>query len=110
MWFLPFPKQLALLWEEWLPSPKKSLRQLSSWILFPKSFSGRLISSQDQDRLFKKCAAYVLRSVAKHSKELAQNVVDNEGLLCLKDALEEYDPSVKEAACWAISHIARFVK
>lgn len=64
-------------------------------------------SAEDQGRLFKKCAAYVLRSVARHSKELSQHVVENDGLLSLKNSLDEYDPSVKESACWALSHIAK---
>lgn len=67
-------------------------------------------SVQDQNRLFKKCAAFVLRSVSKHCEELAQSVVDNEGLQALKCILEEYDPSVKEAGCWALSHIARYIQ
>ena len=49
----------------------------------------------------------MLRSVARHSEELARNVVENDGLLSLKNSLDEYDPSVKEASCWALSHIAK---
>ena len=66
-----------------------------------------ILSTQDQGRLFKKCAAYVLRSVARHSEELARSVIENDGLIALKNSLEEYDPSVKEAACWALSNIAK---
>ena len=58
-------------------------------------------------RFFKKCAAYVLRSIAKHNKTLAQDVVRAGGLQALGHILTEFDPSVKESACWAISYIAK---
>jgi Armadillo/beta-catenin-like repeat/HEAT repeat len=49
----------------------------------------------------------VLRAVAKHSPELAQAVVDSGSLETLVPCLEEFDPSVKEAAAWAIGYIAQ---
>lgn len=48
----------------------------------------------------------MLRSVAKHSPELAQAVVDSGALDALVPCLEEFDPSVKEAAGWALGYIA----
>jgi tellurite resistance protein len=48
----------------------------------------------------------VLRHVAKHSPELAQAVVDAGALEALVLCLEEFDPSVKEAAAWALGYIA----
>ena len=49
----------------------------------------------------------MLRAVAKHSVSLAQNVVDSGALDALVVCLEEFDPSVKEAAAWALSNIAK---
>ena len=57
-------------------------------------------------RFYKKAAAFVLRSVAKHSPELAQAVVDSGALEALVMCLEEFDPSVKESAAWALGYIA----
>lgn len=48
-----------------------------------------------------------MRAVAKHSPELAQAVVDSNALQSLVPCLEEFDPSVKEAAAWAIGYIAQ---
>lgn len=66
-----------------------------------------IFSAQDQGKLYKKCTSFVLRSVAKHSSDMAEKIIENEGLITLKDTLDEYDPSVKEAACWALSQIAK---
>lgn len=49
----------------------------------------------------------MIRAVAKHSPELAQAVVDSNALDALVSCLEEFDPSVKEAAAWALGYIAR---
>eukprot|EP00961_Rhodomonas_salina_P052279 701801-Rhodomonas_salina.1 len=46
-------------------------------------------------------------AVAKHSPQLAQAVVDSGALDALVGCLEEFDPSVKEAAAWALGYIAR---
>jgi len=45
--------------------------------------------------------------VAKHSPALAKNVVDSGALEALSTCLEEFDPSVKESAAWALSFIAK---
>lgn len=58
-------------------------------------------------RFYKKAAAFVLRAVAKHSPQLAQAVVDSGALEALVGCLEEFDPSVKESAAWALGYIAR---
>jgi len=58
-------------------------------------------------RFYKKAAAFVLRTVAKHSPDLAQSVVDCGALDALVICLEEFDPGVKEAAAWALGYIAR---
>lgn len=58
-------------------------------------------------RFYKKAAAFVLRAVAKHSPDLAQAVVDSNALETLVPCLEEFDPTVKEAAAWAIGYIAQ---
>ena len=49
----------------------------------------------------------MLRAVAKHSAALAKAVVDSGALDSLYTCLEEFDPSVKEAAAWALSYIAK---
>ncbi|XP_010888451.1 sperm-associated antigen 6 [Esox lucius] len=64
-------------------------------------------SLAEQNRFYKKAAAFVLRAVAKHSPTLAQAVVDCGGLDALVISLEEFDPGVKEAAAWALGYIAR---
>jgi len=64
-------------------------------------------SLAEQNRFYKKAAAFVLRAVAKHSPALAQKVVDCGALEALVTCLEEFDPGVKEAAAWAIGYIAR---
>lgn len=48
-----------------------------------------------------------MRAVAKHSSSLSQAVVDSGALDALVVCLEEFDPSVKEAAAWALSCIAK---
>jgi len=58
-------------------------------------------------RFYKKAAAFVLRAVAKHSQTLAKAVVDSAALDALVVCLEEFDPSVKEAAAWALSYISK---
>ncbi len=58
-------------------------------------------------RFYKKAASFVLRAVAKHSPELAQNVVECGALDALVICLEEFDPGVKESAAWALGYIAR---
>ena len=45
--------------------------------------------------------------MAKHSPQLAQSVVDCGALDSLVICLEEFDPTVKEAAAWALGYIAR---
>ncbi len=60
-----------------------------------------------EQRFYKKAAAFVLRAVAKHSPKLAQSVVDSGALDSLVICLEEFDPTVKEAAAWALGYIAR---
>jgi 3-methyladenine DNA glycosylase AlkD len=64
-------------------------------------------SLSEQNRFYKKAAAFVLRAVAKHSPELAQAVVDSGALDALVPCLEEFDPTVKESAAWAIGYIAQ---
>ena len=58
-------------------------------------------------RFYKRAAAFVLRAVSKHSPTLAQAVVDAGSLAPLTHCLAEFEPSVKEAAAWALGYIAR---
>ncbi len=64
-------------------------------------------SLNEQNRFYKKAAAFVLRAVAKHTAQLAKVVVDSGALNALVVCLEEFDPSVKEAAAWALSYVAK---
>ena len=66
-----------------------------------------MYSLKDQNRYYKKAASFVLRAVAKHSPTLAQAVVETGALDCLVQCLEEFDPTVKESAAWAIGYISR---
>ena len=66
-----------------------------------------MYSLSEQNRYYKKSAAFVLRSVAKHSPQLAQAVVDAGAVDQLVGCLEEFDPGVKEGAAWALGYIAR---
>ena len=45
--------------------------------------------------------------MAKHSPHLAKAVVNSGALDALVTCLEEFDPSVKEAAAWALACIAK---
>ena len=49
----------------------------------------------------------MLRCVAKHSSTLAMAVVNSGALEALVQCLEEFDPSVKEAAASALRYIAK---
>uniref|UniRef100_A0A8C5MUT7 Sperm-associated antigen 6 n=1 Tax=Leptobrachium leishanense TaxID=445787 RepID=A0A8C5MUT7_9ANUR len=64
-------------------------------------------SLAEQNRFYKKAAAFVLRAVAKHSSQLAQAIVDCGAVDTLVVCLEDFDPGVKEAAAWALGYIAR---
>jgi 3-methyladenine DNA glycosylase AlkD len=64
-------------------------------------------SLSEQNRFYKKAAAFVLRAVAKHSPHLAKAVVNSGALDALVNCLEEFDPSVKEAAAWALAYISK---
>lgn len=48
-----------------------------------------------------------MRAVAKHSSDLARAVVDSGSLDALIPCLEDFDPTVKEGAAWAIGYIAQ---
>ncbi|XP_054449689.1 sperm-associated antigen 6 isoform X2 [Pteronotus mesoamericanus] len=64
-------------------------------------------SLAEQNRFYKKAAAFVLRAVGKHSPQLAQAIVDCGALDTLVICLEDFDPGVKEAVTWALGNIAR---
>ncbi|XP_030055230.1 sperm-associated antigen 6 [Microcaecilia unicolor] len=64
-------------------------------------------SLAEQNRFYKKAAAFVLRAVSKHSSHHAQAVVDCGALDTLVICLEDFDSGVKESAAWALGYIAR---
>lgn len=61
----------------------------------------------DPNRHNKRANSFVIRSVAKHSADLARAVVDAGALKGLVAGLEDFDPAIKESACWSISHISQ---
>lgn len=63
-------------------------------------------SLSEQNRFYKKTAAFVLYAVSKHSKELASSVIEAGALDALVGCLAEFEPSVKESAGWALGYIA----
>ena len=58
-------------------------------------------------RYLKRAALMAIRSVVKHSPELAKAVIDLGGLEQIVASLEEFDPSVKEGCAWVLGYIAR---
>lgn len=73
---------------------------------FQRCLQAQVYSLANQNRFYKKAAAFCLRSVARHSPELAQAVVDCGALDSMVTCLEEFDPGVKEGAAWALGYIA----
>ena len=65
-----------------------------------------LESFDNNNKFYKKATCFVISSVARHSVGLAQKVVEYKAIDFLVNCLEEYDPSVKEAAVWALGYIA----
>lgn len=63
--------------------------------------------SQEDNLYYKRYAAFVLRSVAKHNALLAEAVVHSGAVAALVDCLDEFDPKVKESAAWALGNIAK---
>lgn len=58
-------------------------------------------------KFYKKSALYLLRTIAKHSDELADFVINEGGLHVIINCLDDFDYGVKEAAVWAIGYIAK---
>lgn len=48
-----------------------------------------------------------LRSIVKHGATLSKAVIDIGGLDQVVASLEEFDPGVKEGACWVLGYMAR---
>ena len=65
-----------------------------------------MYSLANQNRFYKKAASFCLRSVARHSPQLAQAVTDSGALDSMVTCLEDFDPGVKESAAWALGYIA----
>jgi hypothetical protein len=78
-----------------------------SFFFLPSRFAIVNLLKNDSQRFYKKAAAFVLRAVAKHNASLAQSVVDAGAVDPLVGCLSESEASVKEAAVWALSHLAR---
>lgn len=74
-------------------------------MIFPDIFLKQLMFLE-QD-FFKKAALFVLRALAKHSSEMASSVVAEGGLEAMALCLEDFNPSVKEAAAWGIGYVSR---
>lgn len=74
--------------------------------------NGRIIkllleSFDTNNKFYKKATCFVISSVARHSIKLAETLVQHDVISYLVKCLEEYDPSVKEAAVWALGYIAK---
>ncbi|GAA48654.1 sperm-associated antigen 6 [Clonorchis sinensis] len=69
--------------------------------------SGGQLEGLNGSRFYKRAATFVLRSIAKHSPELAQKVVDSGALDALIIGLEEFDPVVKEGSAATIANLAK---
>lgn len=50
---------------------------------------------------------FVLRSICGHSAEAASSVISGRGLDVLVSCLEDFEPSVREGAAWAVGYTAR---
>ncbi|XP_023226123.1 sperm-associated antigen 6-like [Centruroides sculpturatus] len=59
------------------------------------------------EQLYKSSAAFVLRSIAKHNKTLAEAIIEKDGLEAIKVCIKESDPLIKESAIWTIANIAK---
>jgi len=69
---------------------------------------GQLLDSMESNNRFnKKAACYVISSVAKHSLFLAEKVVEGGAIDFLVSCLEDYDPTVKESAAFALGNISK---
>lgn len=67
----------------------------------------QLISSINTDnKFYKKTTCYVISSVSR-SPELAKTVTNYGAISYLVKCLQEYDPTVKESAVWALGYIAK---
>ncbi|KAK2962273.1 putative axoneme central apparatus [Blattamonas nauphoetae] len=64
-------------------------------------------SLKEQNKFFKKSAAFIIRSVVKHNSNLAQSVYEAGALDALVLCLQEFDPGCKESALFALGYIAR---
>ena len=62
---------------------------------------------ESNNKFYKKATCFVISSVARQSPKLAEEVCKYSAIKYLVRCLEEYDPSVKEAAVWALGYIAK---
>ena len=62
-------------------------------------------SLADKSRFYKKSAAFCLRSVSRHSPDLALAVVDSGAVDSLVSCLEDFDPAVRQTAASALGSI-----
>ena len=69
-----------------------------------------IYSLSNQNRFYKKSSCYVLRAVAKHSAQLAEDIVRSGALPPLIHNLSDLDYQVKEAAAWSLGYIAKHNK
>ncbi|XP_044000963.1 sperm-associated antigen 6-like [Aphidius gifuensis] len=83
--------------------------RLARAVVNMKFISQLLKNIEKQNKFFKKSALFVLRSVVKHSPELAKLVVidDPIGMEAMIVCLEDFDPGVKESAAWAIGYVGK---
>ena len=90
-----FPKSIA------------DLAQRSENIMVLNSAGVMPLPLSNQNRFYKKSSCYVLRAVAKHNAQLAEDIVRYGALPPLIHNLNDLDYQVKEAATWALGYIAK---
>ena len=66
-----------------------------------------LLDAKDTNKFYKKATCFVIASVARHNEALAEAISTKPAIDFLVNCLEEYDPSVKSAAVWALGYIAK---
>ncbi|KAL0484954.1 HEAT repeat-containing protein [Acrasis kona] len=72
--------------------------QLAERVVTSEILPQLVYSLSNENKYYKRSAAYVIRSVAVHSPVLAQAVVDSGAVEALVECLSQFDPGVKEAA------------
>lgn len=66
-----------------------------------------LLESDTNNKFYKKSTCFIIARVAHHGEKLAETLVKYDVISFLVKCLEEYDPTVKEAAAWGLGYISK---